>query len=66
MTDLPVELQRTWDAYLRAESIKAAAHDLGIHPVTVSRHLSSIRSILGVETNVQAATILARDARNAA
>jgi DNA-binding NarL/FixJ family response regulator len=49
-----------WNAYMDAGSVRDAARRLGVHEQTVKRHLSAIRSRLGVKTNAQAALILAR------
>jgi DNA-binding NarL/FixJ family response regulator len=51
--------QRSWEAYIATGSVKRAAKQLGVHEQTIKRHLSAIRSRLGVETNVQAAVLLA-------
>lgn len=66
VVEIPEHELRSWDAYLATGSIKAAAHRLGIHETTVKRHLSTIRSRLGVQTNTQAADALARTATNVA
>lgn len=57
---IPPHEQRSWDAYLEHGSVKAAAAQLRLNETTVKRHLSAIRSRLAVETNAQAADILAR------
>jgi len=48
-----------WRAYLDTGSVREAARRLGVHEQTVKRHLSAIRSRLGVKTNAQAAAKLA-------
>lgn len=57
---IPDHERRSWDAYLEHGSVKAAAAELRLNETTVKRHLSAIRSRLGVDTNAQAATVLAR------
>ena len=57
---IPDNERRSWDAYLETGSVKAAAAKLDLNQTTVKRHLSAIRSRLGVDTNAQAASILAR------
>lgn len=60
-TDQPTPADMdAWNAYMDAGSVRDAARRLGVHEQTVKRHLSAIRSRLGVKTNAQAALILAR------
>ena len=45
-------------AHLTTGSMKAAAHELGISPLTVRNHLETVRLRLGVDTTEQAVAIL--------
>ena len=51
---------RTWNAYLETGSMKAAAHRLGCHEITVRKHIGTLRREYGVQTNAQLAIALER------
>lgn len=59
MTELDKAL-RSWRAYLETGSMKKAGARLGIHDITVRRHIAVLRETYGVKTNVQLAVALER------
>lgn len=64
MTDLrgePGYRERlSWDAYLATGSMRKAATQLGLHEITVRKHIAVLRQHYGVRTNAQLADALAR------
>lgn len=53
------ELQ-SWRAYLETGSMKRAAAKLGIHEITVRKHIAVLRETYGVVTNAQLAVAIER------
>jgi DNA-binding transcriptional LysR family regulator len=51
---------KSWRAYLETGSMKKAAAQLGLHDITVRRHIAVLRETYGVKTNVQLAVVLER------
>lgn len=51
----------SWQAYLAAGSMRKAARRLGVHEVTVAKHIAVLRQAYGVQTNAQLADRLARE-----
>lgn len=49
-----------WRAYVDGGSMKAAAHLLGVHEITVRKRIAELRDVYGVRTNVQLAVAIER------
>lgn len=54
------ELQ-SWRAYLETGSMRKAAAKLGIHEITVRKHIAVLRETYDVQTNAQLAVALERE-----
>lgn len=50
----------SWAAYLATGSMRKAADRLGIHEVTVRKHIAALRQFYDVSTNAQLADQIAR------
>lgn len=56
----PTREIESWRAYLATGSMKKAAAQLGIHEITVRKHIAALRESNNVKTNAQLAVALER------